>query len=230
MPARDSDSEIDELTPREPLPLIRFCQVYKVPGNHRTAAQRRKSDRCRQLARPGGNTCHEHYREAMQRWRARRRLAHQSAGGASPTAPSSSAAAVTARVRTHRDLKYGIAEKGPCVVCLGRKNVIAVRRDQSKPEEYVWACRTHRYDLIHDRSEVQKARDQEAARALASKRLAETRKTALELLASAPADVAAAIHAEVGAMMLGSIPLRPGMPAYNQKLALLAESRLRSRD
>jgi hypothetical protein len=79
-------------------------------------------------------------------------------------------------------------------------------------------------------TEVQNARDQEAARALARKRLAETRKTALELLASAPADVAAAIHAEVGAMMLGSIPLRPGMPAYNQKLALLVESRLRPRD
>lgn len=209
MPPRDGDSEIDEVTPPDPLPLIRFCQVYKVPGNHRTAAQRLEGDRCRELARPGGKTCHEHYREAMQRWRARRRLAQKPAGGASPTAPSSSAAAVTARVRTHRDLKYGIAEKGPCVVCLGRENVIAVRRNQSKPEEYVWACRTHRYDLTHERSEVQEAREREAARVRASERLAETRKTALELLASAPADVAAAIHAEVGAMMLGPIRLRP---------------------
>jgi hypothetical protein len=111
---------------------------------------------------------------------------------------------------------------------MGRRDVIAVRRDQSKPDEYVWACRTHRYDLTHERSEAQIAREREAARILATESMVKARKTALDLFAAAPADVQAAIHTAT----IASFPVRvsPDSLLYRQRLAQLAEARLRPQE
>jgi hypothetical protein len=75
-------------------------------------------------ARPAGKLCRDHHAEAMRAWRKRRTSAGLPIAGASRTAPSSSRAAVLARVHLHRDPER---EPGPCAACRKRDGVVAAR-------------------------------------------------------------------------------------------------------
>jgi len=171
--------------------------------------------------------CRDHHAAAMRDWRAKRRAAGLSVAGASPVAPSSSRTAVRRRVALHRAIAAGEVERRPCGDCGTDEGVLAIVLDPVRPEMRTWRCRIHRHEEVAGRERSKKEAADKSARYAEYQTLGQQRLTALELLAAAPADVQDAIHSEVGAMMLGPIRLRPGMPAYQIQLALLAEARLR---
>src|SRR5450755_3079240 len=111
---------------------------------------------CPLNARPAGKLCRDHHAEAMRAWRKRRTLAGLPVAGASRTAPSSSPAAVLARVRLHRDPER---QPGPCAACRKRE-VVAARIDPSDPTAITWCCRECRHTLVIG---LRQRREEEAA-------------------------------------------------------------------
>jgi hypothetical protein len=182
-------------------------------------------------ARPKGKLCRDHHAAAMREWRKVRGSAGLPIAGATRTAPSSSPAAVLARVYLHRKR----VEPEPCAACGKRDDVVAAHIDPSDPEAITWACRGCRYDLViglRQRREDEALRDaltrqrreaEERERAAVEERAAAiaARQTAIERLETEPAEVVAAIRAE--AARFRGMRLAEDSQMFRQRLAWLAE-------
>jgi hypothetical protein len=183
-------------------------------------------------ARPAGKLCRDHHAEAMRAWRKARTLAGLPIAGATRTAPSSSPPAVLARVRLHRDAER---EPGPCAACRKRDGVVAARIDPSDPGAITWCCRGCRHTLVL--GQRQRREDEALTAALARQRLEEAERervaidkraavvanwrSAIERLASEPAEVVAAIRAEAASFR--GMRLTEDSQMFRQRLAQLAE-------
>ncbi len=194
----------------------------------RTCARRS----CPLDARPAGKLCRDHHAAAMREWRKLRKSVGLPIAGATRTAPSSSPAAVLARVRRHRDPER---KSGPCGACRKQDDVVAAHIDPNDPGAITWACRGCRHDLVLGLR--QRRADEAAAEALIrQRREAEEReraaveqraavvahwRTAIERLESEPAEVVAAIRAE--AARFRGMRLAEDSQMFRQRLALLAE-------
>jgi hypothetical protein len=187
---------------------------------------------CRLDARPAGKLCRDHHAEAMRAWRKLRTLAGLPIAGATRGAPSSSAAAVLARVKLHRDPER---KPGPCAACRKRDDVVAAHIDPSDPAAITWACRGCRHTLVL--GQRQRREDEALDAALARQRLEEAEReraaseqraavvadwrSAIERLATEPADVVAAIRTEAASFR--GMRLAEDSQMFRQRLAQLAE-------
>lgn len=211
-----NDGDLDPDFP-EARRIVASCAVELCPLEPRAVGTKMKN-------RP---LCRDHHAAAMRGWRERRRAAGLPAAGASRVAPSSSRSAIRRRVALHRAIEAGKIERRPCADCGTKEHVLALLLDPDHPNLVTWRCRVDRHTAVVERERKRTEAADERARYAAYRAQAEHRRTALELLEAAPPEVQAAIYAEAAATMYGPMRLRPGMPLYQQRLAQLAETRLR---
>lgn len=166
--------------------------------------------------------CRKHHAAYIRAWRAARRTKSEIISPPSRPTSSSAPEAVRERVRTSRARVRGTLKPLPCAVCGAREGVVALRpSDPTGP--IVWGHRGCRATIVGG------DRERRAASAVrtALEAQASFLDTALSKLLTLPNDVVVQLRAKAGT---GPFTIRAESPLYQQRLAMLVEGYLRSRD